>query len=896
MTKRVPGTRLAAIVMLWGALTLTANRTEAAKVVYIYDQAGRLIEVDYANGTVVKYTLDAAGSRANVQTTLNAIPSRPTGLSATIPATGASVALAWSGSTAGSGGLAGYRIYRNGALLASTSGTAATYVDSSVARQTTYQYNVAGYDNSGKNSLLSDPVTITTPAPDTVPPSVPANLAATPGFNSSGAQQVSLSWSASSDNPGGTGVAGYNIYRGGTKIGNSSTTTYADTSVIGGFTYSYTASAYDNAGNESAQSAAISVTLPIPPVTGVTATVVSSNQVNISWNPYTCLRLQYAIDSYNIYRGSTLVAQVSAPATSATDANAPPNTSSSYTVVAQCYNDRTANSYPSPTSSAVSVTTPPDTAAPSVPSGLALLSASSSQISLSWNASTDAGGSGLAGYRIYRGATQIGTSSTSSYTDTTVSGSTSYSYTVAAYDGAGNLSAPSSALAVTTPDTIPPSVPSNLAGTPGFTSSGGQIVTLSWSASTDSGGSGLGGYNIYRGGTKVGSSTTTSYTDGVVGGLTFSYTVSAYDKAGNESAQTAAISVSVPVPPVTGVTATAVSSNRVNLSWNAYTCLRLQYAIDSYNVYRGGTLVAQVSAPTTSATDANAPPNTSSSYTVVAECYNDRTANSYLSPTSSAVTVTTPPDTSAPSVPTGLSVTGASSSQVSLSWNASTDTGGSGLAGYRVYRAGSLLGTTSSSSYTDNTVSGNTTYSYTVAAYDNAGNVSSQSSALSVTTPVSIFVTLQNGSYTCTCRAGNKFTISTDAYVYAAPLTTPTRLYQWTNGTPSDYQAMITLKSGVLTNTTGAWVSLGAVQTWSTGSDGSATFTVQIRRASDSVVLATATITLDSNSPSGRNEPAGASSNYVVEHRASPRRRRPPSSGGGVLVALANAEDQGRNR
>jgi hypothetical protein len=61
-------------------------------------------------------------------------------------------------------------------------------------------------------------------------------------------------------------------------------------------------------------------------------------------------------------------------------------------------------------------------------------------------------------------------------------------------------------------------------------------------------------------------------------------------------------------------------------------------------------------------------------------------------------------------------------------------------------------------------------------------------------------------------------------------------------------------------------------------------------------VLATATITLDSNSPSGRNEPAGASSNYVVEHRASPRRRRPPSSGGGVLVALANAEDQGRNR
>jgi hypothetical protein len=79
----------------------------------------------------------------------------------------------------------------------------------------------------------------------------------------------------------------------------------------------------------------------------------------------------------------------------------------------------------------------------------------------------------------------------------------------------------------------------------------------------------------------------------------------------------------------------------------------------------------------------------------------------------------------APSVPTGLSATIISSSELDLSWNAST--GSSGIAGYHIYRNGTLLSTTPSTTYKDTTVQPNTSYSYTVSAYDSLGVESAQS-------------------------------------------------------------------------------------------------------------------------------------------------------------------------
>ena len=84
--------------------------------------------------------------------------------------------------------------------------------------------------------------------------------------------------------------------------------------------------------------------------------------------------------------------------------------------------------------------------------------------------------------------------------------------------------------------------------------------------------------------------------------------------------------------------------------------------------------------------------------------------------------------TQVPPVPSGLSVTGTTSSSVSLSWSAS-----SGATGYNVYRGGSKVASVTGTSYTDSGLSASTTYSYAVSATNSAGE-SAKSSAVSATT------------------------------------------------------------------------------------------------------------------------------------------------------------------
>src|SRR5213083_2377144 len=126
--------------------------------------------------------------------------------------------------------------------------------------------------------------------------------------------------------------------------------------------------------------------------------------------------------------------------------------------------------------------TGPDTIAPSTPTGLRALAASSSRINLSWSAATD--NVGVIRYGVYRDGVRIAYIPGTSYASTGLSAATTYSYTVAAYDAAGNASAQSSAASATTKaplDTQTPSIPTNLAAT---VVSASQI-DLSWSPATD---------------------------------------------------------------------------------------------------------------------------------------------------------------------------------------------------------------------------------------------------------------------------------------------------------------------------------------------------------------------------------------------------------------------------
>src|SRR5439155_849018 len=151
---------------------------------------------------------------------------------------------------------------------------------------------------------------------------------------------------------------------------------------------------------------------------------------------------------------------------------------------------------------------PPDTTRPSAPTGLTASAVSSSQIKLSWAASSD--NVGVSGYRVYRGGTQIATTSAASFTNTGLSPSTTYTYAVAAFDAAGNLSAQSSPASATTPappDTTPPSVPTALSATAVSSSQ----INLSWAASSDN--VGVSGYRVYRNGTQIATTSATSLSE-----------------------------------------------------------------------------------------------------------------------------------------------------------------------------------------------------------------------------------------------------------------------------------------------------------------------------------------------------------------------------------------------
>jgi hypothetical protein len=97
----------------------------------------------------------------------------------------------------------------------------------------------------------------------------------------------------------------------------------------------------------------------------------------------------------------------------------------------------------------------PDKKPPSAPSKLAVTALASTQVDLSWKASKD--NVGVAGYRVYRGGVQIGTANVTTYSATALDPDTTYTFTVAAYDAAGNVSAQSKRVVATTPAaTVPP--------------------------------------------------------------------------------------------------------------------------------------------------------------------------------------------------------------------------------------------------------------------------------------------------------------------------------------------------------------------------------------------------------------------------------------------------------
>jgi chitodextrinase len=184
----------------------------------------------------------------------------------------------------------------------------------------------------------------------------------------------------------------------------------------------------------------------------------------------------------------------------------------------------------SPQSSSISVYTPADKAAPTIPNGLKASSVSETEANLIWTASSD--NVNVRGYDILRNGVKIGTTSKTSYCNKNLTPGKSYTYAVTALDGSGNLSNSSVPLTVTTAkDSQAPTAPGELK----IAAIKGSSVSLEWVASTDN--CKIAGYQIYCNGIVIATAAGTSrIVNSPFNRGTDTYFIKAYDIAGNLSA------------------------------------------------------------------------------------------------------------------------------------------------------------------------------------------------------------------------------------------------------------------------------------------------------------------------------------------------------------------------
>jgi fibronectin type 3 domain-containing protein len=194
---------------------------------------------------------DSAASDLASATTLTVPtpPSAPSGLVATA-ANAKQVNLTWQDTSLNENG---FRIERstnggkNWSVIGSLGANSTTFVDGTVSARKTYMYRVRAFNDAG-NSACSNAVKVTTPRAAPLPVLAPSNLAASPA----GATKVGLTWVDNSDNESGFRVErSTNGGKSWSQIAtvSSNVTSFVDTRVAKGKSYSYRVRGYGDAGN-----------------------------------------------------------------------------------------------------------------------------------------------------------------------------------------------------------------------------------------------------------------------------------------------------------------------------------------------------------------------------------------------------------------------------------------------------------------------------------------------------------------------------------------------------------------------------------------------------------------------------------------------------------------------
>ena len=661
-------------------------------------------------------------------------------------------------------------------LVASQTG----YTDVGLKSLTTYSYTVIAFDNKGNSSRSAAAVQVTTGGL-----AAPGRVAAVGGIG-----RVVVSWDAVE----GGELQGYNVYRSDRSDGayvllsaegsgfTTGRTSYEDNAVVAGQVYFYRLEAIGANGLVSERTVFVSAEVEVdevPPAAPLNVSAVADEaefgRVVVTWSVpqadsdrgeltglsgYAVFRSEETTDSF-VRVGETTVAQFE-------DSGLSESTTYFYTVVAI---DDAGNE--SGRSLSVRVKTRgPDLTAPAAPVNVSVVAdeAEFGRVVVTWSVpqiDSDGGElTGLSGYSVFRSEettdsfARVGETTEAQFADTGLSESTLYFYSVAAIDDDGNESGRSRVVSVTTrgQDLTAPATPANVSVSTDETDA--TRVTVRWNASVrDSDGgalTGLSGYVVLRseGGGGFAAIDTVGadvreYEDTGLEPLTsYRYTVTAFDEAGNSSSQATSVQATTGGLAVPGRVAAVGGIGRVVVSWDAVEGGELQ----GYNVYRSDRsdgayvlLSAEGSGFTTGRTSYE------DTAVVAGQVYFYRLeavgASGLVSEQSIFVSAEVEADEVPPAAPVNVSVVADETepTRVTVRWNASlrdSDGGAlTGLSGYVLLRSDAgggfaVIDTVAADvrEYDDTGLEPLTSYQYTVTAFDEAGNSSSQAISVQVTT------------------------------------------------------------------------------------------------------------------------------------------------------------------
>jgi fibronectin type 3 domain-containing protein len=460
-------------------------------------------------------------------------PAAPTGLAVT-GSTSSSIGLSWQEAN-NSDPATSYKVYDGSTVVATPTTTNATI--SGLAAGSSHTYTVTAVDASGVESPASAPITGSTTGSGSGP-ATPTGLAVSGATNSS----LNLSWTETNNSDPATS---YKVYDGTTVVATPTTTSAAITGLAAGSSHTYTVTAVDSAGVESSHSTSVtgattggggSATVTIAKTkdwgSGFTDTATITNDSGSAINGW---NVQFDLDaSENLESASGVTYSSSGNHYTLTNTSADASIAAGATQTFQFSGDY-ASKYIAPTNITFNGNGVTGGGTPATPTGLTETAETTSSITLGWTETNNS--DPAVSYQVYEGSTLVASPTTTSATITGLAAGSTHTYTVVAVDAAGKTSAQSAPVtASTSSGGSTPAVPTGLAVS-GTTSSS---IGLSWTETNNS--DPAASFNVYEGSTLVASPTTTSATiTGLAAGSSHTYTVTAVDASGVESAHSSSV-------------------------------------------------------------------------------------------------------------------------------------------------------------------------------------------------------------------------------------------------------------------------------------------------------------------------------------------------------------------